>query len=186
MFPIGPIFYLFLFIRVISVISRYAILQHATKTVLNRYIGSVHKRTKVDQKMFAPIKGWKLNFLRIAEINFLTKVIFKHKMYYTTSKHVVFGRKVLEKPKSPRETIFPTLSAREFGSGAHNSRGHRIPCNTGNLLYTHVLTCRFALVSNIPIIPKSAIVSNLVNMVHNRINLEFHKFALVLNFVDSQ
>ena len=86
MFPIGPIFYLFLFIRVISVISRYAILQHATKTVLNRYIGSVHKRTKVDQKMFAPIKGWKLNFLRIAEINFLIKVILKHNMYCITSK----------------------------------------------------------------------------------------------------
>ena len=72
-------------------------------------------------------------FLGIAEINFLIKVIFKHKMYYTASKNSEFGRKLQGKPKSPRETIFPTLSAREFGSGAHNSRGHMIPCNTGNI-----------------------------------------------------
>ena len=46
MFPFGPIFYLFLFIRVISVIASYALLQYATKTVLNRHIGALHKRTK--------------------------------------------------------------------------------------------------------------------------------------------
>ena len=74
--------------------------------------------------MFAPTKGWKLNFLRLAETNFLIKVIFKHKMYYTTSKNSVFGRKLQGKPKSLRETIFPTLSAREFGSG------HIIPGGT--------------------------------------------------------
>ena len=63
-------------------------------------------------------------FIRIAAINFLIKIIFKHKMYYTTSKNAVFGRKLQGKLKFPREAIFPILSAWEFGSG------HIIPGGT--------------------------------------------------------
>lgn len=44
----------------------------------------------------------------------------------------------------------------------------------------------FVLVSNIPIIWKFAIVSNFMNMLNIHNSLEFHIFALVSNFLDSQ